>query len=176
MSLRVNLFAHSRRVVLTAFIAFAAAGLPACGGGDGGTGGEGSVTDSPIGSITPSGEFGTLTISGTGTSIFGTTVATRSRATASSPDISLTTWQDTPMTSPAIYPARIVALGQSDGSVTVNVVYIASPQSIPGFWVAFDPPAGSVLVSSTGVTFVNLVVLDEGTSETSLTLNGTLRF
>lgn len=176
MSQLATLLARPRRATLVAVMAVATALLPACGGGgDGGDGGSPTVT-TPVGSIVTSGAFGTVTLSGTGTSITGTSVAMRSRVTASSPQVSLTLWQDAPVTSPPTYPAVAVSLGQSDGDVTVNVTYFASPQSIPGFWVTFDPPPGSVLITSTGVTFVNLVVADEGVSNTSLTLNGTLSF
>ncbi len=149
--------------------------ITACGGGGGGGGGDGSGSSGQTSnSGTNNAPYGSLTLSGTGTNVAGTTFAALSRIGPTS----MSQWYSVDLSSGLTYPAvvLVVSLDNGTGITMVDFNYLISSTEASGEWVNFPVPPGTVTVTSTGITFTNLELTGYGNTTTTLTLNGTLTF
>jgi hypothetical protein len=161
-------------VVSAFFLLSASSLLSGCGGGGGGD--SGSPGGTPGGAT-----YGTLALSGTGTSTTGTSFPALTRLAISGSGVTVTQWYNIDLTAGTTYPfVVLVVMQDSLGAVTsVSISHMTSQSTASAQWVApaAPSPAEASATAST-VTFTNLVVpgyAAAGTT-TSLTLNGTLNF
>ena len=158
--------------------------LSSCGGGgDSGSGtgasaGTGGAIPSQVGG---SGNYGTLTFSGAGAAVTGTTFNARTKLFVANGSIVQTQWYNIDLSAGITYPYVIVIVGQDNGAVTfVTVVKIIDANNnAAGQWELLPMPTPSgTAATATNLTFTNVVVPGEAAASTttSLTLNGTLNF
>ena len=163
------------RALRTVLAVYAFLVIAACGGGGGGGGGDGSSgsgqASNPGSTNAP---YGSLTLSGTGTNVAGTTFAALSRIGPTS----MSQWYSVDLNSGLTYPAvvLVVSLDNGTGITMVDFNYLISATEASGEWVNFPVPPGTVTVTPTGITFTNLDLIGYGYTTTTLTLNGTLTF
>lgn len=153
---------------ISAFLTVSFLLLAGCGGGGGG--GD-SPTPTPGG---PSATYGSLTLSGTGTNVTGTTFNGVSRIGPTT----MSQWYNVNISPSVTYPyvVLIVAIDNT-GATMVDVNHMISSTQASGEWSVLAAPPGTVVATSTSVTFTNLNLSGYGSSPTTaLTLNGTLTF
>jgi hypothetical protein len=157
--------------VVSAFLALSASLLlSACGGGGGGDSG------SPGGAT-----YGTLALSGTGTSTTGTSFPALTRLAISGSGVTVTQWYNIDLTAGTTYPfVVLIVMQDSLGAVTnVSISHMTSESTASGQWVTPTAPStAEASATASAVTFTNLVVpgYPAAGTTTSLTLNGTLNF
>ena len=142
--------------------------LPGCGGGDGAGPASPGVGDTH-------GRYGSLTLSGTGTDIAGSAFNGVSRIGPTT----MSQWYNVDIGSGLTYPSvvLIVATDTQTGQTMVDFNHMISNTQASGEWVVLAAPPGTVVTTSTGVTFMNLELGGYGSTPTTrLTLNGTLTF
>lgn len=161
------------RALRTILAIFAFLLIAACGGGGGG-GGDGSGSGQTSNSGTTNAPYGSLTLSGTGTNVAGTTFAALSRIGPTS----MSQWYSVDLSAGLAYPAvvLVVSLDNGTGMTMVDFNYLISSTEASGEWVNFPVPPGTVTVTPAGITFTNLDLTGYGNTTTTLTLNGTLTF
>jgi hypothetical protein len=162
-----------------AMLALSLSLLSSCGGGGGGSSSSGGGTIPP--QLGGSGNYGTLTFSGTGTATAGTTFNARTKLFVASGTLVTTTWYNIDLTAGITYPYIVLAIGQDNGVVTfVEVVkMLDANNNTAGQWVLSPMPTPSgTTATSTNFTFTNVTVPGyvAASTTTALTLNGTLNF
>lgn len=157
-------------IVAGLFLLISLSLLSGCGGGGSG-GGSGSSPPPYDGIGGGAKSYGTLTFSGTGSTSTGTTFNALSLRGGSY-------WYSIDVSTSLTYPHIVVTVVRDmNGAVSVVEVRKMISEAKWESWLLMTVPAAQVAVTATDVTFTNLVLPgDGGTTTTSLTVNGTLKF
>lgn len=148
---------------ISAVVIFTVLLLPGCGGGGGG-GDEAGATNRT---------YGSLTLSGAGTDIAGTTFNAVSRIGPTT----MSQWYSVDISPGLTYPSVVLVVATDNtGQTMVDFNHMISSTQASGEWVVLAAPLGTVVATSTGITITNLELRGYGGTTTTLILNGTLTF
>lgn len=148
---------------ISAVVIFTVLLLPGCGGGGGGGDGAGATNRT----------YGSLTLSGAGTAIAGTTFNAVSRIGPTT----MSQWYSVDISPGLTYPSVVLVVATDNtGQTMVDFNHMISSTQASGEWVVLAAPLGTVVATSTGITITNLELRGYGGTTTTLILNGTLTF
>ena len=118
--------------------------------------------------------YGSLTLSGTGTDSAGTTFNAVSRTGPTT----MSQCYNVDISAGLPYPSVVLVVATDNQTGETMVEYNQATSSTSSVeWVNFPVPPGTVVTTSTGVTFTNLELSGYGgTTTTRLTSNGALTF